>query len=163
VGYKKIFPLAPLANPVLYPHLKIRGAAPATNHVVGPRLYTFHSPLAAVNCDERRMPLLLLLLLLFKMKRLECLTMREGCRGTSHSRASTIKRLVKGYSSLAFRAIELTGPTLQPCQPILLDRHVRHIESVHRDSNSLIEMIQQHFKTIRNTVYRYAKCGLLSG
>ena len=28
-GYKKIFPLAPLANPVFYPHLKIRGAAHA--------------------------------------------------------------------------------------------------------------------------------------
>ena len=27
-GYKKCFFLAPLANPVLYPHLKIRGAAP---------------------------------------------------------------------------------------------------------------------------------------
>ena len=27
-GYKIFFPLAPLAYPVLYPHLKIRGAAP---------------------------------------------------------------------------------------------------------------------------------------
>ena len=28
-GYKNFFPLAPLANPVFYPHLKIRGAAHA--------------------------------------------------------------------------------------------------------------------------------------
>jgi len=36
-GYKKNFPLAPLANPVLYPHLKIRGAAIVSPAVRGSR------------------------------------------------------------------------------------------------------------------------------